>query len=132
MDIELDLKVSGDVVERQELLNGTQIVTFEGQSVDGRWEISGLVTWSMRSSQATEGDITLARDDGAEVFATLTEGAVSDEGEGSGAHRFALAYEIDGGAGAFADASGALRASGTIEEATFEGRWFASDSDAGM
>lgn len=123
MHVELDLVISGDVVERQELLNGTQIVTLEGRSADGKWEMTGLLAWSMRSGEALEGDITLSEQGGAEIFATLVSGAVADAGEGSGAHDFRLDYEIDGGSAAFSEASGSIVGMGAVEGVTFRGGW---------
>lgn len=123
MHVELVLVISGDVVERQELLNGTQIVTVEGRSADGNWEMTGLIAWSMRSGEALEGDITLTEEDSAEIFATLVSGVVSDAGEGSGAYDFRLDYEIDGGSAAFSEASGSIAAVGSVEGVTFRGGW---------
>ena len=76
MRIEID--VAGEIVERQELLNGTETVSLEGVSRDGRWTLSGLVTWNIGlKSNTGEGDITLTRDDGAELFGTLVQGEVT-------------------------------------------------------
>lgn len=122
MGLQADLGFAGEVVERQEFLNGTQVVTLEGEGPDGA-VMTGLLTWSMRSSQATEGDVTIAMDDGSEIFATLTGGRVSERAEGEGGHAFTLAYEIDGGSGAHEGARGAIAAHGVIEESTFSGTW---------
>jgi hypothetical protein len=123
VDIAFDL--SGDVVERQELLNGTESVTLEGGSSDGAWAVSGLVSWNIGlESYAGEGDITLSRDDGAELFGTVVRAVVSDTSgadPGSAEAGFALRleYEIDGGAGELAGASGTATGEGTLGEGTF-------------
>lgn len=126
--MEIEIEFAGEIVERQELLNGTETVSLEGQSDDGRWTMSGLLTWNIGLvSNAGEGDITLARDDGAEVFATVMRGDVSettpgDDGDAAD-HAFRVEYEIDGGSGAFASASGTCDASGGLAGAGFRGRW---------
>ena len=123
--MEIVLQIEGDVVERQELLNGTQILTLEGAADAGgeRWTLSGLLSWNRGLKDTIEGDITMARSDGAEVFATLARGSVAELTDGSGASHFSLEYEIDGGTGAFAEASGAIDADGFLDEAGFRGVW---------
>ena len=127
--MQIDIDFAGEIVERQELLNGTETVSLEGASGDGRWAMSGLVTWNIGLvSNAGEGDITLTRDDGAEIFATLVRGDVVEaiEGDEEGAtadHTMRLEYEIDGGTGAFESAEGLCEGAGTLAAATFRGRW---------
>jgi hypothetical protein len=124
--VEIAIDVAGEVVERQELLNGTETVSLEGESEDGRWAMSGLVTWNIGLvSSAGEGDITLLRDDGGEIFATLVRGDIVDaaDGQDDAAHTMRLEYEIDGGTGAFASAAGTCDAVGLLAAATFRGRW---------
>jgi hypothetical protein len=118
----IDITIEGDVADRQELLNATQIVTIDGASPDGAWQLSALITWSMRDANATEGDVTLTCGDD-EIFATLTGGRVTERAETEGGHAFSLEYETDGGAGAYADARGVITARGVIEESTFSGTW---------
>lgn len=111
-----EFEVSGDVVERQELLNGTQIVTLEGESADGAWTLTAGLSWSMTpAARPSEGDITLGSAAGDEIFASLHEGAIreapaSDEAD----HTLALRYDIDGGSGGFTGAGGGIRAAGTL------------------
>lgn len=124
MDIAIDF--AGEIAERQELLNGTETVSLEGESSDGHWTMSGLVTWNIGLvSNTGEGDITFGRDDGAEIFATLLRGDVAEaaEGDGDADYTMRLEYEIDGGSGAFEGATGACEAVGTLAAATFRGRW---------
>ncbi len=123
MNIEID--IAGDIVERQELLNGSQILTLEGASADGTWTMSGLLTWNIGlKSNTGEGDLTLVREDGDEVFATLVRGDVADAADGDDAdHTFALAYDIDGGNAHFDNASGSITATGTLTGDVFRGRW---------
>ncbi len=126
MQIEIDF--AGEIVERQELLNGTETVSLEGESADGRWTMSGLVAWNIGLvSSAGEGDITLTRDDGAELFGTLVRGDVSEaaagDGEEAASYAMRLEYEIDGGGGAFESAAGTCVAAGSLAAAAFWGRW---------
>jgi hypothetical protein len=119
------IEISGEVVEWQKLLDGTQIVGLEGVSSDG-WTLSGSVSWNVRdASAAGEGDITLTRD-GAELFGTLVEARVSEIGEREveeADHEMHLRYEIDGGSGAFEGASGSARADGRLSAESFRGVW---------
>src|SRR5690242_11779651 len=114
--MELDIEIAGDVVERQELLNGTQIITLEGASPDGAWALTAGLSWNIGlADTATEGDMTLTREDGAELFATLTtanitEGAESAESD----YDLTLTYDIDGGSGALEDAYGDLTLTGAL------------------
>ncbi|HEY8172717.1 MAG TPA: hypothetical protein VIH21_06495 [Dehalococcoidia bacterium] len=120
----IELEISGDVIERQELLNGTQIVTLEGRSADGVWLMSGIVSWNVGLVEyAGEGDITLTREsDGAELFGTLVS-AESHGDDAEGEMHLAVAYAIDGGAGAFEEAAGPATARVTLAWETFSGSW---------
>ena len=124
---------AGEIVERQELLNGMETVSLEGRSEDGVWTMSGLLTWNIGLvSSAGEGDITIVRDDGAEVFATLLRGDVAETDVEAADHTIDLAYEIDGGSGAFEASSGQITASGVLAASTFRGRWVAMLSDGAV
>jgi len=73
-----------------------------------------------------EGDFTLARADGAEIFGSLVAGDVVETSEADAAsadHVMRLEYEIDGGSGEFADVSGSATAEGTLGPDGFNGRW---------
>lgn len=128
MDLILD--ITGDVVERQELLNGTESVTLEGMSDDAVWTLTGIVSWNVGLvAYEGEGDLTLARRDGAELFGTLARADVtetSDPDAGESDHLLRLRYEIDGGVGAFDGASGEASAEATLSGGTFRGRWTVS------
>ncbi len=127
MHIEIDL--TGDIVERQELLNGTMILTLDGAAADGSWTMSGLVGWNIgtqRDQSVGEGDLTLVRDDGSELFATLTRAAITDTdgtAETDADHTMRLEFEIDGGSGAFESVSGTAIASGVLAADTFAASW---------
>jgi hypothetical protein len=125
--MELTIDIAGDVVEWQELLNGTQILSLEGVSADGAWTLSGSLSWNIGLRESSgEGDLALSHADGAEIFATLTRADVRDVGEREieeADHTMRLEYEIDGGTGEFASASGAATADGTLSADAFRGRW---------
>ena len=124
--MELRIEITGEVVERQELLNGTQIVTLEGADAAGGWTLAAGLSWNVGLvDYAGEGDLTLTRADGAEVYATLVRADVAEAGAGieDADHAFRLTYEIDGGAGAFLDATGAASAEGMLAGDTFRGVW---------
>jgi hypothetical protein len=120
--MELRIEFSGDVVERSELLNGTQSVDIEGADTAGEWSVVGSFSWNRGLlDYAGEGDATLTSDDGGEIFATLQRAHVTeptDEGTS-----FVVDYEVDGGSGAFEDARGTARAEGTLAGDTFRGVW---------
>lgn len=113
----LDLQITGDIVERQDLLNGTRILTIEGRTADGGWTLAGGLAWNIgRTGAPAEGDITLTNAAGDEIFATLAAGGVREAGDGddSADALLALEYDVDGGSGAFASASGWLLAQGAV------------------
>jgi len=119
--MELELEISGDVVERQELLNGAQMVTLEGASADGAWTLSSIIGWNIGlESNAGEGDLTLARVDGNELYGTVVSARVAER---AGGFTLALRYEIDGGAGAFDAVAGSARAEVELEQERFCGWW---------
>lgn len=125
--MQIEMELAGEIVERQELLNGTETVSLEGESADGRWTMSGLVTWNIGLvSNTGEGDITLTRDDGAELFGTLIRGEVSEavgDGDEAAGYAMRLEYEIDGGTGTFESAAGTCVAAGSLAADSFWGHW---------
>ena len=121
--MEMDVDVAGDVVEWQTLLSGMQVVTLEGASADGAWTLSGGCSWNIRSGpDASEGDLTLTRADGAELFATLAVGQVaelpSDAADAADYH-VRLEFTVDGGTSEFDGAVGAVLADGRLSREGF-------------
>ncbi len=119
----IEIDIAGDVVEWQTLLSGMQIATVEGATADGAWTLSGNCSWNPRSGLgASEGDLTLSRNDGAELFASLSAGTVveelSESGDAAGydAH---LELAVDGGAGEFEGAAGSIVAAGRLSRDGF-------------
>jgi len=123
-ELQLEVEISGDVVERQELLNGAEILTLEGRSADGAWTFVGGLSWNIgRKAVPAEGDITLTSAGGDELFGTVAGGGVRDTGATDEAdHLLALLYDIDGGTGRFESAAGALHAEGALQGDTFHMR----------
>jgi len=120
--MELELRFSGEIVERQELLNGTQMITIECASTDGGWTLVGSVSWNRGLvDYAGEGDLSLMRG-GDELFATLVEADVRDaRDEAAADHVMRLIYDVDGGAGDFAGAGGRARVELTVAGEGVEG-----------
>lgn len=120
----IEVDIGGDVVERQELLNGMQILTLEGASADGAWTLVGGLSWNIGlRALPPEGDITLSHDNGDELFGTLAggdvrEAAAADEAD----YTLALEYEVDGGEGAYSGASGRLQVAGMLFGDAFRAR----------
>ena len=122
--MQIELQCEGEIVERSELLNGTESVTIDGagDGAGSAWTIVSMLAWNLGLIDfAGEGDLTLARDDGAELYATATSVRVEESAAGELAFR--ATYEIDGGAGAFEGATGSVRASGVLSESGFSGTW---------
>jgi hypothetical protein len=123
--MDLDIEVAGEIVEEQELLNGTRTVALSGATADGAWTLDGVVSWNRGLvDYAGEGDLTLVRGDGAELYATLTRadargGSEEDEAEVS----LSVAYQVDGGMGEFEQGLGAIEGQIRIGGGGFEGRW---------
>ena len=120
----MEINVTGDIVERQELLNGTKIVALDGASPDGAWRLSGSVSWNIGLADAVaEGDLTLARDDGAEIFATLVSATIVESAEsGDADFDLTLTYEIDGGSAALEGAVGSIDLLGVLAGERFRTR----------
>lgn len=123
MRLELDL--AGDIIEQQDLLNGTRSVTLAGQSSDGAWSFEGTLSWSSGLTEyAGEGDITLTNGDGSEIFGTATAAREETAAEGESSELVLRAdYEIDGGSGTFESGSGLGSAKIRFGMGGFSGRW---------
>jgi hypothetical protein len=122
--MELELACTGDVVERQELLNGTKTITIEGTSDDGAWTLTAVISWNRGLvDYPGEGDVALAHD-GDEIFATLVRAEASTpEGDDASDHLIKIQYEVDGGAGTYDGAGGSARAEVRVAGDEFSGRW---------
>jgi hypothetical protein len=122
--MELELNCSGDVVERQELLNGTKTVTIEGAADDGAWTLTAVISWNRGLvDYVGEGDVAVARGDD-EIFATLVRSEASTpDADDTSDHLIKIQYEVDGGAGTYEGARGAGRAEVRIAGDEFSGRW---------
>jgi len=133
--MELRIVAAGDIVERQELLNGTRSIAIEGASDDGAWSVSGAISWNRGLLEyAGEGDLTLSHEDGDEILATLTRATVNaqgDDGEPGVDHVMKLEYAIDGGAGAFEGAGGRVTGTGALSGERFEATWTVAVETAG-
>ena len=119
----LEIDIEGDVAERADLLNGSQSVTLAGADATQRWTAVLSFSWNVGLvDDLGEGDLTLTRDDGSELFATLASAQVHDAPEGDADHAFALNYDVDGGDGAYADAAGSATVVGTLAGDLFRAR----------
>lgn len=125
MGLDLAIDVVGEIVEQQELLNGTRTVTLSGASADGVWALDGVLSWNRGLLEYTgEGDLTLVRGDGAELYATLMGAAVRGEvQEDESDVSLAVTYQVDGGTAEFDGASGTITGVVRLVASAFEGRW---------
>lgn len=71
MEIKFDF--DGGIVERQELLNGTETITIEGSSNDGAWSLTLCFSRNRGLAETTrEGDITVVdQRNGLELWGSL-------------------------------------------------------------
>jgi propanediol dehydratase large subunit len=125
--MEIEIRVEGDVVERTELLNGTVTIALEGESGDGTWTVSGVLSWNRGLVDfAGEGDLTISGADG-DLFASLTSatvaGTLEDASDDDGQVVLQARYEVDGGLGNFEGASGSIEGQVIVEGARFGGTW---------
>ena len=95
--------IRGDVVERQELLDGTVHLVLEGES--GRLRLSAAFSWRIGGdggAELREGELTLedGSDPGAasELYALLDSGTLAVDAE-SGDLRIECLYVVDGAVG---------------------------------
>ena len=122
----LRLDFEGEVSQNQEMLDGTRQLVLEGRADDDdhvSWSITVTLAWTMGDeAEIEEGDLTLSRDDGAELYAGLRAGRYRERGlvgvEGAAAG-FDAAFAIDGGEGEFASSAGRVRLRGTFTEQRF-------------
>ena len=110
-------------MERTELLNGTCTITIEGATVDGVWQIAGVVSWNRGLVHyAGEGDLSVTAAEG-ELFASLMLAEAEGGGEESEDVRLVVIYGMDGGTGRFDAASGAVKGRVRVAGDRFEGDW---------
>ena len=122
--MEINITARGEIVERQELLNGTRTVAFEGTSDDGVWSVSGVVSWNLGLvDYAGEGDLTLVRDDGSELYATLTQASPDTAEDADTDASLSVTYEIDGGSGDFDSLNGPIHGRVRVTDDEFEAEW---------
>lgn len=116
--MEIVIVAEGEVVESQELLNGTRTVAFEAQSSDAVWLLSGVISWNLGLLDFPgEGDLTLARDDGTELYASLASAVARDI---NGTTQLDCEYDVDGGAGQFDGATGSAAARVQLEGSSLQ------------
>lgn len=121
--MEIDISAAGEIVESQELLNGTRTVAFEGASEDG-WLVSGVASWNRGLvDYVGEGDLTVARENGTEIYASLTQASIAREEDANADVSLDCRYEVDGGAGEYDGASGSATGSIVIEGDAIRGKW---------
>ena len=122
----LNLDFAGEVSQNHEMLDGTRQLVLEGAARDETrrsWTLTLSLAWTMRAeAEIEESDLTLSRDDGSEVYASLSAGRYREGGlagvEGA-AEGFDIDFDIDSGAGEFDSVAGSVHMSGTVDEQRF-------------
>jgi len=118
----MDIEVDGDVVERQELLNGTQTLALEAEG--GGWTVSALVTWNRGLDvRPPEGDITLTCAQRGEIFATVTSVRAGEASTDEGLLVLRVGYVVEGGTGDFEGVTGDAEATLEMADDRFKGVW---------
>jgi hypothetical protein len=117
------LAFAGEVVDQQTFLDGTREFTIEAQSEPRAGEAEAwLLTLSFRwvagiDATVEEGDLSLTGEDGAGVYAALTEGSaeiVYDEDSAEDVTVLRLHAEVRSGEGGYANWTGAIDLSGRL------------------
>jgi hypothetical protein len=120
--LSFEIEFLGAIVERQELLNGTQSITFEGRSADDAWSVSGMVAWSRGLIDFVgEGDLTLSTPESDELYA-IAMSVEAEDAEAGGSREVRAHYEVDGGTGAYEGATGGLQAALEVAQDGIKGR----------
>lgn len=133
----LSINFTGVVTDRESLLNGRRNWVIEGeQQPSSGWRLSLSFQWPVQTEHVDEGDLTLIDPVDAELYAALTGGRaseVTDEEGNVNAGNIDLAFEVTGGEGGYADATGTARVTGTIAgEGPGSGGSYASEDGRGV
>lgn len=104
MEIAFDFE--GEIVERQELLNGTEMVTVQCGSIDGAWALTACISRNRGLvDHDPEGDITLRVLDGAaELWGSLVR--TVEEASDLADWAVEAEFEVDGGTNVSEEARG--------------------------
>lgn len=109
---------AGAIADRQGYLDGARVYTIEGEGQPATgWRLALTVRWPIASERVEEGDLSLVEPGGAELTASLVTGAaaeITDEDGNVNAARLDLRFEVTGGEGGFAGATGTVRVHGTV------------------
>jgi hypothetical protein len=116
--LRMQINFVGVITDRQSFLDGARqfMIEAEDQPATG-WQMALAMRWPLETEQVEEGDLTLRDPSGAELTGSLMEGRASeftDEDGNVNAVRVDLRFEVTGGEGGYAGASGSVRVHGTI------------------
>jgi hypothetical protein len=116
--LRMQINFAGVIAERQSFLDGARQFTIEAEDQPSLgWRMTLAVRWPLESERVEEGDLTLTDPSGSELSGSLMEGSaaeITDEDGNVNAARVDLQYEVSGGEGGYANATGRVRVHGTI------------------
>ncbi len=112
------INFAGAVTDRQSFLDGGRLFTIEAEEQPSAgWRLAMTFRWPVTSEAVDEGELTLVDPIGAELYATLTGGTaaeITDEEGNVGAGQIDLTFDVTGGEGGYAEATGTVSVTGTI------------------
>ena len=112
------INFSGAITDRESLLNGSRTYRIEAEDQpNAGWRLAMSFRWPVESEAVDEGDLTLVDPVGAELYGTLSGGTaaeITDQDGTAEAGQIDLQFDVTGGEGGYAAATGLIRVHGTI------------------
>jgi hypothetical protein len=114
----LTIPFAGVITDRQSFLDGARVFTIEAedQPSTGR-RLTFSFRWPINREAVEEGDLSYLDASGAELFASLADGTaaeITDEHGEVNAGEIDLHFDVTGGEGSLANATGRASVTGTI------------------
>ncbi len=112
------INLTGALTDRESLVNGSRTYRVEGEDNSGAgWRLVMSFRWPVQSEAVDEGDVTVVDPAGGELYGTLSDGTAAELTDQDGeveAARIDLQFDVTGGDGSYASASGRIHVTGTI------------------
>jgi hypothetical protein len=121
-DLPPSLRLTGEVTERAELLNGAMQLALDGATTEGGWAVELTLSWRLGRAGAVdldEGDLTLDSSD-AEIVAVLDDGTAELDPD-TGTAEVNARFEVESVTGVSLDAGVLLTLSVVIGAEAWSG-----------